>query len=225
MIAAAGTSAIWVKICGTTNLPDALLAVDAGADAVGFVFGPSRRQVTAPQVAAITRALPAQVERIGLFVNETPARVAETVRDAGLTGVQLQGDESSQWVASFRRLHSGLLIRTVWASAGVDTLAGRVAHRQTDADAVLLDSGSAVARGGTGKAFDWTEVAAQLSRARQGVQIILAGGLDPGNVETAIATLRPWGVDVATGVEREPGKKDAGKVGAFVAAARRAASR
>jgi phosphoribosylanthranilate isomerase len=90
---------------------------------------------------------------------------------------------------------------------------------------VLLDSGSAVARGGTGKAFDWTEVAAQLSRARQGVQIILAGGLDPGNVETAIATLRPWGVDVATGVEREPGKKDAGKVGAFVAAARRAASR
>ena len=213
---------MWVKICGTTNLEDAQLAVDAGADAVGFVFGPSRRQVTAEQVAPITPRLPEKTEKVGLFVDETAERIGEIVRIAGLTGVQLQGDEPPEFAAALRSLNLRLLVRTVWASAGIGTLAERIAAHRPNADSILLDSGSVSVRGGTGARFDWTEVAAQLFRVRNGTRIIVAGGLNPSNVATAIATLRPWGVDVATGVEREPGRKDPDKVRAFVAAARRA---
>jgi hypothetical protein len=143
-----GRGDMWVKICGTTNLADALLAVDAGADAVGFVFGPSPRQVTPEQVAAITRQLPENVDRIGVFVNESPGRIADIVRTAGLTGVQLQGDESPESIGVLRRSSLRLLIRTVWASAGIDTLAERVAAGQNETDAILLDSGGIAARGG-----------------------------------------------------------------------------
>jgi phosphoribosylanthranilate isomerase len=213
---------MWVKICGTTNLEDAQLAVDAGADAVGFVFGPSRRQVTAEQVAPITPHLPDKVEKIGVFVNETPERIAEIVRIAGLTGIQLQGDEPPEEVAQLRNLNLLRVVKTVWASAGIGTLAQRIAAHRPNVDSILLDSGSVAVRGGTGTKFDWIEVAAQLRRVPNGTRIIVAGGLNPSNVATAIATLHPWGVDVATGVEREPGKKDPDKVRAFIAAARRA---
>jgi phosphoribosylanthranilate isomerase len=218
-----GRGDMWVKICGTTNLADALLAVDAGADAVGFVFGPSPRQVTPEQVAAITRQLPENVDRIGVFVNESPGRIADIVRTAGLTGVQLQGDESPESIGVLRRSSLRLLIRTVWASAGIDTLAERVAAGQNETDAILLDSGGIAARGGTGQPFAWRDVADQLSRIDDGLRVIVAGGLNPANVETAVATLRPWGVDVCTGVERERGTKDPAAVRAFVAAARGAA--
>src|SRR5512143_1660416 len=121
---------MWVKICGTTNLEDAQLAVDAGADAVGFVFGPSRRQVTAEQVAPITPHLPDKIEKIGVFVNETPERIAEIVSIAGLTGIQLQGDEPPEEVAELRDLNLLRVVKTVWASAGIGTLAQRIAaHR------------------------------------------------------------------------------------------------
>jgi phosphoribosylanthranilate isomerase len=213
---------MWVKICGTTNLEDAQLAVDAGADAVGFVFGPSRRQVTAEQVRPITPHLPDKIEKIGVFVNETPERIAEIVRIAGLTGVQLQGDEPPEEVAELRNLNLLRVVKTVWASAGIGTLAQRIAAHRPNVDSILLDSGSVAVRGGTGTKFDWIEVAAQLRRVQNGTRIIVAGGLNTSNVATAIATLRPWGVDVATGVEREPGKKDSEKVRAFIAAARRA---
>ena len=212
--------AMWVKICGTTSLEDAQLAVDAGADAIGFVFGPSRRQVTADAVAAITRALPERVEKVGVFVGETAAQIDAVVRTAGLTGVQLQGDEPTEFADALRPLGLRLLIRTVWASADVETLAARVEAGLPGADAILLDSGSAAIRGGTGTRFDWTEAAAQLSQVGGGVRVIVAGGLNPSNVSTAVAALRPWGVDVASGVEREPGRKDPEKVRAFVAAAR-----
>jgi phosphoribosylanthranilate isomerase len=214
---------MWVKICGTTNLQDAQLAVDAGADAVGFVFGPSKRQVTAEQVAAITCALPETIQKVGVFVNETPERIADLVRTAGLTGAQLQGDEPPEWVAALRKLNLRPLVKTVWASAGIDTLAERISAHRANADSILLDSGSVAERGGTGKKFDWILVAAQLSKVSNPTRIIVAGGLNPSNVETAIATLHPWGVDVASGVEREPGRKDPEKVRDFVAAARRAA--
>src|SRR5512142_729698 len=118
---------MWVKICGTTNLQDARLAADAGADAVGFVFGPSKRRVTAEQVAPITRELPPTLEKVGVFVNESPERVAEIVRVAGLTGVQLQGDEPLEWVAVLRKLNLHLLVKTVWASSGAETLTERIA--------------------------------------------------------------------------------------------------
>ncbi len=215
---------MWVKICGTTNLEDAQLAVEAGADAIGFVFGPSRRQVIAEQVAEITPHLPEKVEKIGVFVDETHDRIAEIVRIAGLTGIQLQGDETPETVATLRHLNLRMVVKVVWASAGIGTLPQRIAAHRPNVDSILLDSGSVAVRGGTGTRFDWIEVAAQLRRVQNGTRIIVAGGLNPSNVATAIATLRPWGVDVASGVEREPGRKDPDKVRAFIAAAHKAGS-
>ena len=211
---------MWVKICGTTSFEDAQLAVDAGADAIGFVFGQSRRQVIAGQVGRIAAQLPDSIDKIGVFVDETPERIADAVATAGLTGVQLQGNEPPAVMRELRRLPLRLLIRTVWASAGLDTLAERIAAQSVEVDGILLDSGSVSARGGTGTPFDWAGVGAQLSRIPAETRLIVAGGLNPSNVATAIATLRPWGVDVASGVEREPGRKDPAKVRAFVAAAR-----
>jgi phosphoribosylanthranilate isomerase len=212
---------MWVKICGTTNLEDALLAVDAGADAVGFVFAESsKRRVTPEQVAPIARALPSHVEKVGVIVNESHERIAEIVRIAGLTGVQLQGDESPELTSELRRLGLRLLVKTIQAITATDTLATRIAPYRSHVDAILLDSGSPAERGGTGKRFAWKEAAAALNKVE--TRIIVAGGLNPDNVAEAIATLQPWGVDVVTGVERELGKKDPDKVRAFVAAARNA---
>jgi phosphoribosylanthranilate isomerase len=210
---------MWVKICGTTNLRDALLAVDSGADAVGFVFGPSKRRVTPEQVADITRAMPAGIEKIGVIVNETRERIEEIGRVAGLTGVQLQGDETPTFTNDLRALGLRLLIKTVQASSGIDSLATKVESYREVADRILLDSGSPAERGGTGKRFAWKEVANALTNLA-GTRVIVAGGLNPENVAEAIATLQPWGVDVVTGVESEPGKKDPDKVRAFVEAAR-----
>jgi phosphoribosylanthranilate isomerase len=215
---------MWVKICGTTNLQDALVAVDAGADAIGFVFGPSKRRVTPQQVAEITRALPDDIEKVGVIVNETPERIAEIVRVAGLTGVQLQGDETPAFTNALRRLGLRLLVKTVQASAGIDTLAARIESYREVVDGILLDSGSPAERGGTGKRFAWKEAAGVLSGIPNGTRVIVAGGLSPENVSEAIATLHPWGVDVVTGVESEPGKKDPEKVRAFIEAARKASA-
>jgi phosphoribosylanthranilate isomerase len=215
---------MWVKICGTTNLQDALVAVDAGADAIGFVFGPSKRRVTPEQVVEITRALPDDIEKVGVIVNETPERIAEIVRVAGLTGVQLQGDETPAFTNALRRLGLRLLVKTVQASAGIDTLAARIESYREVVDGILLDSGSPAERGGTGKRFAWKEAAGVLSGIPNGTRVIVAGGLSPENVSEAIATLHPWGVDVVTGVESEPGKKDPEKVRAFIEAARKASA-
>jgi phosphoribosylanthranilate isomerase len=215
---------MWVKICGTTNLQDALVAVDAGADAIGFVLGPSKRRVTPEQVAEITRALPDAIEKVGVIVNETPERIAEIVRVAGLTGVQLQGDETPAFTNALRRLGLRLLVKTVQASAGIDTLAARIESYREVVDGILLDSGSPAERGGTGKRFAWKEAAGVLSGIPNGTRVIVAGGLSPENVSEAIATLHPWGVDVVTGVESEPGKKDPEKVRAFIEAARKASA-
>lgn len=212
---------MWVKICGTTNLDDALLAVEAGADAIGFVLAPSKRRVTPEQVREITRQLPSNVLKIGVLVNETVERTSQIVQKAGLTGVQLQGDECPDLVRELKKLALPFLAKTVAASSSPETVAERISAYTGVVDTILLDSGSPAERGGTGKQFDWPEVARQIAKVDSTVKIIVAGGLSPGNVSEAIATLSPWGVDVVTGVEREIGRKDSEKVRAFIRAAQK----
>ncbi len=217
---------LWIKICGNTSLEDTRLAVEAGADAVGFVFAPSPRRMTAAQVAAIVAHLPAAVEKIGVFVDAGLDEIYSTVRACGLTGVQLHFEATAELPARLRaRLGTELrILRVVHFEAG-EAIAGQVADlvRNADVDGVMVDSRAAAAVGGTGVTFDWTEARRTVfgdSGARK--RLIAAGGLTPGNVAEAIATLRPWGVDVVSGVEAEPGRKDADKVREFVARARAA---
>jgi phosphoribosylanthranilate isomerase len=207
---------IWVKICANTSLEDALVAADAGADAVGFVFAASPRRVTPAQAAAIVRELPATIEKIGVFVNAPLAEIVSAVEMCGLTGVQLHcgGDET--------------LTAQVRARFGPKLRILRVVHfkpeatipEDPNADGFLIDSRNATAVGGTGVAYDWRLAASTLFQNAQARRIIAAGGLTPENVAEAIARLRPWGVDVVSGVEVAPGQKDAAKVRAFVAQAR-----
>jgi len=215
---------LWIKICANTSLEDALLAVDAGADAVGFVFAPSPRQVAADQVAAIVPGLPRSIEKIGVFVDVSADEIAAAVRACGLTGVQLHSDAEADAPAQLRaEFGPGLRILRV-VHFGVDA-AGLAAIYAEDpnVDAVLVDSRTATAVGGTGIAFDWNE-ARRTVFADGRARMVAAGGLTPENVAEAIRTLRPWGVDVASGVEAAPGKKDPAKVRAFVERAREAES-
>lgn len=217
---------IWIKICGNTSLGDALLAAESGADAVGFVFAPSPRQVTAEQVAAIVPHLPATVEKIGVFVDATLEEIVSTVQTCGLTGVQLHFNAEPDLPARLReQLGSEVrILRVVHFDA---ENAGQCAAKMDEhtrnphVDAALVDSKMSTAAGGTGKIFDWVEARKAIfenSSARK--RLVAAGGLNPANVAEAIATLRPWGVDVASGVESAPGRKDAAKVREFVARAR-----
>jgi phosphoribosylanthranilate isomerase len=219
---------MWVKICGSTSLNDAQLAGEAGADAVGFVFAPSPRRVTAAQVAVIVPQLPQKLEKIGVFVNAGLDEIYSTVSVCGLTGVQLHSEAGPGVPGRLReRLGSELrILRVVHFSPGaVELVAEQIAqHAQNrDVDAVLVDSRTPIAVGGTGVTFDWAtarEIFFQSAEARK--RLIAAGGLSPENVAEAIETLRPWGVDVASGVETAPGRKDPDKVRDFVARARAA---
>jgi phosphoribosylanthranilate isomerase len=219
---------IWVKICGSTSLNDAVLAGEAGADAVGFVFAPSPRRVTAAQVAAIVPRLPPTLEKIGVFVNAGLDEIYSTVSVCGLTGVQLHSEAGPGVPARLReRLGSELrILRVVHFGPGTAELVAEQIAQHTknrDVDGVLVDSRTPSAVGGTGVTFDWTtarETFLQNAEARK--RLIAAGGLSPENVAEAIATLRPWGVDVASGVETAPGRKDPDKVHEFVARARAA---
>ena len=198
-----------VKICGVTSEADALLAVGLGADAVGFIFAPSPRQVSARAVQQIVDRLPREIMTVGVFRNEAPERVVEIVNGIGLRAAQLHGSESAaqtRWVAervpftirAFPAGHPGI---------------GKV--DEFGAAAVLVDSASP----GSGEVFDWRLAEGVVDPAR----LIVSGGLRPDNVADAIAHLRPFGVDVASGVEAKPGQKDPQKVRAFIVAARRAA--
>jgi phosphoribosylanthranilate isomerase len=214
---------LWVKICGNTSLADTLFAVEAGANAVGFVFAPSPRQVTASQVATITPNLPSNIEKVGVFVDAHFEDLAQTVRADGLTGVQLHSDASSELPAKLREEFGPNLriIRVVhFANDAKEQLAALAADPNTDA--VLVDSRSATAVGGTGIAFDWQAAKAALFAGVHEKKMIAAGGLKPENVAQAVATLAPWGVDVSSGVESAPGRKDRAKVLAFVVNARTA---
>jgi phosphoribosylanthranilate isomerase len=216
---------VWIKICGNTSLADARMAVEAGADAVGFVFAPSPRNVTVSEAAAIVSHLPPMVEKIGVFVDSSLEEIYSTVRASGLTGVQLHFEAGEEMPAKLRaKLGAAVrILRVVHFDAGISP--GVSAHikkyaEDTSIDGVLVDSRTDTAVGGTGLAFDWTEARKTIFGEDRRVKLIAAGGLTPANVAEAIATLRPWGVDVVSGVEAAPGRKDAFKVRDFVVRAR-----
>ena len=215
---------LWVKICGNTSLADALLAADAGADAVGFVFAPSPRRVTVEQVAEITLRLPSALEKIGVFVDVSTQEIAAAIRTCSLTGVQLHS-ESEPETPSLLRAQFGSSLRILRVVHYGPDAANKAAAFAADpnTDAILIDSRTATAVGGTGVAFDWTE-ARKTIFGNSVTKLIAAGGLNPDNVTEAIATLRPWGVDVVSGVESAPGRKDPEKLRAFVENARAATS-
>lgn len=211
-----------IKVCGVTRTDDACVAADAGADAIGLNFyAKSPRVVTADSARAIRDAVADRVIVVGVFVNETPKRIAELIDAVGLDAVQLHGDEPIDDVSA---LPAGVPVVRAFR-VGVEGLgpagdyASAVARGGRPLAAALVDAAAAGAYGGTGKTVDWALVRRQSDRLA-GTPIVLAGGLHPANVAAAIRESRPAGVDVASGVESEPGIKDAGLVREFVASAR-----
>jgi phosphoribosylanthranilate isomerase len=215
---------MWVKICANTNLEDTLLAADSGADAVGFVFAESVRRVTVEQVASITPHLPVDFEKYGVFVDAGFNELVRAVEVCGLTGLQLHSAAELPLAARLRE-HFGpglRILQVIHYQQGLETQL-RAARLNPAIDGVLVDSRTATLLGGTGQSYDWRAASRSFAESAAALRLIVAGGLNPGNVSEAIAMLRPWGVDVATGVEASPGKKDPGKVRAFVEKARIAA--
>ena len=201
-----------VKICGITNTRDASAAVAFGADALGFVFFKgSPRYVTPGHAAEIISGLPPFIATVGVFVNEEPVEVERVVREAGLSVVQFHGEEPPEKCATSARAVKAIRVRDLH---DLDSLKDYIVS------AYLLDSFSPNARGGTGRVFDW-DVAKE---ARQFGRIILAGGLTSENVAMAISKVRPYAVDVSSGVELEKGIKDHEKLRAFILSAKRGGS-
>jgi phosphoribosylanthranilate isomerase len=212
----------WVKICGMTNLEDALVAVEAGADAVGFVFyEKSPRCVSVETAREICNKLPSRLDKVGVFVNEPAESVSTIADDAGLTAVQLHGDEykrPERYPMRGKMFFSLPAVEILRDLHGPSNFYGFPSL--PNSAGVLLDSGSQEQRGGTGKTFAWGEALFLVSGLKRKYPVVIAGGLTPQNVAWAAEYLRPWGVDVASGVEARPGKKDPEKVRAFVKAVR-----
>ncbi len=201
---------VTVKICGITSVEDALAAAEAGADAVGLMFyEKSPRFVALETAAAIVRALPPHVARVGVFVNASEAAVGEAIAACGLTILQFHGEETPEYCRSFPVMTMKAF--RVKDAKSLDLLP------EYATDAWLLDAYAAGALGGTGERFNWDLAVASQKLGRP---IFLAGGLTPENVAEAVRQVRPFGVDVSSGVESAPGKKDAAKVRAFIAAAK-----
>lgn len=234
----------WVKICGITNLEDATLAVEAGADALGFVFyHKSRRNVAVEAVREITRHLPAEVEKLGVFVGSCPKDVSDWIDRSGLTGLQLHLAGGVDWtseqahrippgVRTYLSMPAGWLVEHPLSTRslleGLEQTSGNLPAVPLDARgsnrwrAVFLDSGTCEQPGGTGKVFDWRKAIPLVEQMKPSVNVVVAGGLTPTNVAEALSILKPWGVDVSSGVEAEPGKKDSAKVRMFISAVRQA---
>jgi phosphoribosylanthranilate isomerase len=198
-----------VKICGITNLADASLAVELGASALGFIFAPSPRQMTPQKVCKIIRAIPPFVKTVGVFVNEETTAIREVKQHCGLDLVQLHGDESPD-------LCDELMPYAIKALRVKDESClptSRAYHGKVRA--LLLDTYSREKVGGTGKTFDWN-LAIKIKEI--GIPIILAGGLGPSNINLAIQTVNPYAVDLNSGIEEYPGKKDPALMKAVMAA-------
>ncbi len=214
---------MWVKICGNTNIDDAQQALEAGADALGFVFAASPRQVTLQQVRRMVPHLPHNAQTYGVFVDESADEIIRTVLEAGLCGVQLHSPRASRLAETLRRRFMALHAETTKIVSVLtfdDTLQEQLEAAAESADAILVDTRSATRAGGTGQRWDWTAGAMAFRWAAGKVRMIAAGGLDPLNVEEAVKTLSPWGVDVVTGVEAAPGRKHQQRVEDFIRSAK-----
>lgn len=205
---------MFVKICGITNEDDALLAIAMGADAVGFVFAPSSRQISPSKAGDIAKRLPKEARTVGVFRNESKERVVRIVAESGLGCAQLHGRETPEdclWISE----RVPMMIKGFAAGeTSVPALRGGN-FRDYGTKYVLLDAPTP----GAGQVFDWSLA----ENAPRDFRIIMAGGLTPENVSEAIRKVQPWGVDVSTGVESSPGKKDTTLVKSFVDAARESA--
>ena len=201
-------SAVRSKICGITCIEDALAAVEAGADAIGFVFYPkSPRAVTAQQAKAIIAALPPFISTVGLFVNASACELNETLDAVPLDLLQFHGDETPEQCEGYHRP----FIKALRVKAGDDIAAA--CKQYSKASGILLDTYVEGVPGGTGETFDWALIPKGLSKP-----IILAGGLTSANVSQAIAQVQPYAVDVSGGVEKSKGIKDHDKIRAFMSA-------
>ncbi|OGF44804.1 MAG: hypothetical protein A2452_08815 [Candidatus Firestonebacteria bacterium RIFOXYC2_FULL_39_67] len=198
---------IKIKICGITNLEDALFASDLGANAVGFVFAKSSRQIKPEQVRKIIEKLPPFIDKVGVFVNEVPSHITKIAKEAGLTSVQLHGEEIPEFCASLAPLTviKGIRVR--------DDSDIKMLSAYSFVSAYLLDSFVKGKKGGTGKTFDWKLA---LLAKKYGKPLILSGGLTPLNILEALKKVEPYGVDVSSGVESKPGKKDKKKLIDFI---------
>jgi len=191
-----------VKICGITRLEDALVAEELGASAIGYVFyEKSPRFIPPEKAAAVSKELGPFMAKVGVFVDEEPEAVVETVETAGLTAVQLHGSEDARYIECLGGIS---VIKAFRVSPDFDTRL----LAEYDVSAFLLDTYVEKAYGGTGRTFDWRKA----RECREYGRIIIAGGLDETNVNEAVSVAEPWGLDVSSGVEKSPGVKDAGKM-------------
>jgi|SRR5579864_328480 len=229
----------WIKICGITNLDDALAAVDAGADALGFVFyEKSPRRVNARQVREIGKQIPNGIEKIGVFVMASEVEMELVTNEAQLTGWQLHKRvngkplEDAMHVGGFFGLSKSKLQagKNVYVSLPAELLIDEKGFRgfawskgaNQQISALFVDSGHGDLPGGTGHPFDWKRLQYAIQCLNMNFNVVAAGGLTPDNVSEAMSILRPWGVDVSSGVEAKPGKKDHERIRAFIKAVREA---
>jgi len=202
-----------VKVCGITNLEDALAAIQLGADAIGFVFAKSPRHVSIQEAERIIEKLPPFVNFTGLFVNANRKVVEKTIKTCKIDTLQFHGEESNGYCSYFKRTHKVVKAFRIKDKKILDLLLNY------DVDGYLLDTYIEGAAGGTGKIFDWNLA----KRAKTLVSpVILSGGLNPGNVVQAIKKVRPYAVDVSSGIEKRPGKKDLKLMKKFIKAVRNA---
>ena len=201
-----------VKICGITNLEDASLAVELGVDALGFIFAGSPRRITPQKARDIIRGIPPFVKTVGVFVDEQPAAIRATMHYCGLDLAQLHGNESPE----FCSLLTSQAIKALRIKDETSLPTGRSYRGKVRA--LLLDTYSKDKAGGTGKTFDW-DLAIMIKES--GMPVILAGGLGPSNIAQAIQTVKPYAVDVNSGVEERPGKKDGALMKALMEKVRR----
>ncbi|HUW80309.1 MAG TPA: phosphoribosylanthranilate isomerase [Acidocella sp.] len=230
---------MWIKICGITQLEDAQHALRSGADAIGFVFAPSPRRITPQAACQITRELPPSLEKIGVFVNTPIAEIRSACEIAGLSGVQLHDESPNRhsptlasdlhvWLQHLSPRPRIIEVMHYDGNSASVALQFRALRAQPEPDpgprTVLVDTRIAGKVGGTGTSFDWQAAQDLLLRHASDLHWVVAGGLHPENVRDAIQILRPWGVDVSSGVESSPGRKDHTRVEEFIRVARTAAA-
>ncbi len=201
-----------VKICGITNLDDALAAIECGADALGFVFAKSPRRVTPALAKEICGMLPPFISKVGVFVDEEANSVDEIAKKCGLDTLQFHGSEDPAYLQSFKGAYKVIKAFRVPKDFEPDAIKGY------DVDGILLDTYAEGKAGGSGRVFDW-DIAVKVKDATR-IPLILSGGLDGGNIERAIKEVSPFAVDVSSGVEVAPGKKEKDKMKEFIRAAK-----